>query len=301
VKLHILYYTMIGVIGVLILFVSAKELYVCTKLKDTRLSSTELMAYGSNLIRYYSLACEHYGIECDRLSFDFVVSDKHGAAIRLSPARFQWSRPIIWLAEIPRMNWIYWIIKPFRAFMAFIVSPFKVKIIHKPIEKFLWPHNEASMDYIQKSLKKKNKGLPLYYMEANLQIGDGKTSTYFAVDGIAIFGKGLVIDVKPKASFKIEDEAVIVYEDKMLVKGTNRIDDWRFADVDAYLLLFPKRKLPKSSYDKIVKYYEKMIEYKKVSKEYDKYLRVGDETMVFVLEARLLKLKKETTELLENL
>ena len=44
-----------------------------------------------------------------------------------------------------------------------------------------------------------------------------------------------------------------------------------------------------------------MIEYKKVSKEYDKYRRIGDETMVFVLEARLLKLKKETAELIENL
>lgn len=299
-KLHIIYYAMIGLIGVLFLFSTAKGLYVCIKLQDAPLSSTELMTYGSNLIRYYSLVCEHYGIECNRLSFKFVVSDKHGAAIMLFPARFQFSRTIIWLADTPRMNWIYRVFKPFRSFMAFIISPFKVKITHKPIEKFLWPHNEATMDWIQKPLKKKNKG-HLYRMNANLQIGDGKSSTFFAADGIVIFGKGLEIDVKPKASFKIEDEAVIVYEDKMLVKGTNRIDHWRFADVDAYLLVFPKRQLSEDSYDKTVKYYEKMIEYKKVSKEYDKYRRIGDETMVFVLEARLSKLKKETTELIENL
>ncbi len=183
--------------------------------------------------------------------------------------------------------------------MAFIVSPFTGKITHKPIEKFLWPHNEATMDYIQKPLKKDKENRLI--IGANFQIGDGKTPTYFAANGIVTFKKGLEIDVKPKAFFKIEDEAVIVYEDKMIVKGTNRIDHWQFASVDAYLLVYPKRQLSEESYEKIVKYYEKMIEYKRVSKEYDKYLRIGDETMVFVLEAKLLKLKKETTELIENL
>jgi len=264
------------------------------------LSSTALMNYGVNLIRYYSLFCEHFGIEYDSLSFEFIVSDKHGAAIRLFPKRFSLSRPVIWLARAPKLNWIYSVIKPIRSIIAFLVSPFNVKVTHQPIEKFLWPHNEATMDYIQKPSKKKNKR-HRYLIETNLQIGDGKTSTYFSADGIVLFRKGLEIDVKPRASFKIEDEAVIVYEDKMLIKGTSRIDNWQFGDVDARLLIFLKRRLPKESFDKTVKYYEKMVEYKKLSKECDEYRRIGDETMVFVLEARLLKLKMQTAELLENL
>jgi hypothetical protein len=167
--------------------------------------------------------------------------------------------------------------------------PIKIRITNEPIEKFLWPDNELTVEDLEKIKQTENKKLTTWMLNGNVQIGDGENRTYFAVNEVAIFKENLSIDVKPKAYFCIGADGVIVYADKLLVKGTNRCEDWEYPGPDACLLIFARKNIPKERQKNIVQFYESMAAFEKLLGEYKVTHDKAKRTVLDVKIARLLK------------
>jgi len=204
--------------------------------------------------------------------------------------------------KIPGSDKVINIVKPvIKPVSKALVIPFKIKITHKPIEKFLWPNNELTIERISMIKEKDAKNISTYIFNCNLCIGDGKTPTYFIANGIGILKDDHKISVKPKAYFLIKNNGVIVYEDRLIVKGSNHIENWNEPYADAFLLILPKKNIPKERYYKIAQLYKKLNQFTILLKKYKEYVDVEDKNKIIITEGKIIRLKEEILRLAEEL
>lgn len=299
---YIICYAFLILIGISLFCLGGKGIYIFIKLENAGISPVKMLDYADELVDSYAFACGFENIDCNDLDYSVIMSTKHGGCIKLKPKGFSISEIFLFLRRIPSSEKIINVIKPIITPMGRIMAlPMKIEITDNPIEKILWPNNELRIEDISKIREKKPEKSSTFIFDANLEIGNGKTPTYFVANEIGILKHDLKIDVQPEAYFLIGDEGMVVYEDRLLVKGSNHIEHWKYPDVDSFLLILPKKNIPKEKYNKIIRLREKMIEFKELLEKYKGYCVIGDTSKMVTLEAKLAGLLKDIQKLAEDL
>lgn len=173
---------------------------------DNLVTQKEIHNYVERYLREYKVLVEAYGSALGNLSaFTFclgypykvtgVISRSHGAAIFFEPA---------------------------------LSEEILVRTINERIEFYLWPvMKEYSAEDFWELPHGQSNGFGSYVFYANLQIGDGVTPTY-AYDGgrniLAILADSYTIQVKPLGRLRID--GTLIYENRMILKGSNEADRW---------------------------------------------------------------------------
>ena len=109
------------------------------------------------------------------------------------------------------------------------------------------------------------------------------------------------MEISPNTDFIFGDQGIIVYEDRLLVKGGNDIKYWKNPDADAFLLIFPKKNIPPERYDKVIELYNKTTERRELLDNNDEYKMVGDYNKIDVNNAKIARVTEEILELAKYL
>jgi len=283
-------YIFLILIGISFCYLGARSIYIIFRLRNVSMSPIKMVRYSDELLDSYAFACSIESVDWRDLDYTATVSTTHGACIKFNSNHSWMDRIFPFLSRIPKSKKILDVLKHMIAPVRRLLSlPIKIRITNEPIEKFLWPDNELTVEDVAKIKQTEYKKLTTWMLNANVKIGDGETRTYFAANEIAIFKENLSIDVKPKAYFCIGTDGVIVYADRLLVKGTNRCEDWEYPGPDACLLIFARKNIPKERQKNIVQFYESMTVFEKLLREYEITPDKTKRTALDVKIARLLK------------
>lgn len=297
------YALMIGVGGYLFYF-GGKGIYSFLRLKAVGVDPIKILTYGGELVNRYSFACGIEGITKEDLTYRAIISTSHGACIKLTKKRWISSNMYKLIGKIPGSKKVIAVIKWIAPFVGnFLALPFKISTTGYPIEKYLWPQNEITIENIKKSQERRPtipERLPSYIISSNFQIGDGVTTSWFVADGIVIFKNGLKIEVKPKGNFFIREKGLI-YADNILVKGSNSLEHWRHPSADTLPLVLSKKVIPQEKHNKINTLYDRMIQLHELIDDLENITRHGATTDLIVLKGRFAKLFEDTIKLAEDI
>ena len=76
---------------------------------------------------------------------------------------------------------------------------------------------------------------------------------------------------------------------------------WKYADVDSFLLILPKKNIPKEKHNKITQLRRKMIEFKELLEKYKGYYIINDTSKIVTLNTKIAGLLKDVQKLTEDL
>lgn len=108
----------------------------------------------------------------------------------------------------------------------------EIQTIDERIEFYLWTvMKDNPPTTFWETESEEAPSLDVYYIEANLRIGNGTTPTFFALrkNEVAIFASSEIpfdyrIIVEPLGYMKVD--GILIYENRMILKGSNNERDW---------------------------------------------------------------------------
>jgi hypothetical protein len=176
-----------------------------SNLPAPRAEAQRIREYARRYLEEYKNLVEAYGSGLGNLSqFNFyagypyhvlgVISEVHGAAVFFNSSSSQ---------------------------------TIEIMTIPERIEFRLWPvMKEYSYDTFWEKEYSEENGFTEYVISANLQIGDGKTPTYFyqGKNTMVIMADEYTIRVMPLGRLRID--GMLIYENRMILKGSNEEKHW---------------------------------------------------------------------------